>query len=165
VPDELLVPGSVIRLEVRGRKFPVSVDVRGHFTARFDSDRNVYGDTLEKVRVQLMRLTKVARVKLNIPFTTMGPMFRDMVCTGRHASNGHLIVVEKEHGNTMDQWNDYGQTVLQPLTPDQRMNYRHLLDKVAASEAALKAFEKPLSFDLSALVRKQLEATLAEEGL
>jgi uncharacterized tellurite resistance protein B-like protein len=88
-----------------------------------------------------------------------------MICTGKHASNGHLIVVETERGNTMDQWSDYGQTVLRPLTPDQRMDYRHLLDEVAAADAALKAFEKPLSFDLSALVREQLEAAIAAEDL
>src|SRR5712692_6321799 len=101
-------------IEVRGTKIQVTIDNDGRFAASF-GDRNVYGDTLEKVRVQLMRLTKIARVKLNIPFTTMGPKFRDMVCTGKHATNGHLIVVETERGNTMDQWNDYGHTVLRPL--------------------------------------------------
>jgi hypothetical protein len=65
--DQLLVDGAVLSLEVRGQQFKVSVDAHGWFKAHFAEDRSVSGDTLEKVRVQLMRLTKVARVKLNIP--------------------------------------------------------------------------------------------------
>lgn len=146
-------------LEVRGQSFKVSVSSAGEWWSEFGG-RIVRSDTRDGLYKALMRRTKEAEVKLDIPFDmrTDNDRIRRGTVTGLHAGNGNLLI-HWENGQSTQE--SRPGTTSRPLTADERATWRRLITESAAARMALSEFERANRLDLLAAAKAAVAQTVA----
>lgn len=141
-------------IEVRGRKFEVSVDDRdGMFSTSYDGGLLKAG-SLEGLREQLNRATKSVKISIRFAASVDDNTVRIGVCTGKHATNGNYLV----------RWEDGTSQQLGPwdlskgcVDPESATQYSHLCRLVTEAEKTRDAFEKEHRINVRAAADAALE--------
>lgn len=149
-------------IEVKGKKFPVSINEDGRFFAAID-DEQVSAESLKELTDKLA--SRIARRKrVNIPFCWWDDsnwrddgQVRTGVIIGIHGSNDNLLV--KFDGETKSE-----QMSSHRLTdPTKAKELKELGDAQKRANKAFRDFLKKYEFDGRAKVREALGETEGEE--
>lgn len=136
-------------IEVRGREIEVEVSELGVFFAKVDGTK-YEAPSLELLRSKLTRATR--KVAIEIPFIMWNEgEIRRGVCTGRHGSNGNLLI--KWDGQKGSEQMSYWKSDA-VITPDREADYVKLCEEADRAKKALAGFEKKHDLDLKALVEE-----------
>lgn len=150
---------DLTEIEVKGKKFDVSVDERdGRFCANFDGFE-VRAYTLAGLKSALAKRVSNSNVKTSIPFVRWeNGKLRAGTITGIHASNRNLLVKWKEEKGTEQKYSGYANLYITPEVADL---YAALAKASEDAEKALDEFTEANSFD----GREAVRAALAKQGV
>jgi hypothetical protein len=149
-------------LDVRGRAVEVTVDDHGRFHSTVDG-KGYWASTREELYQALMKGTKRATIKVEVPFEQMfggGEVVKRGVVTGIHAGNNSLLI-RWEDGRT-EQSGSGMYDVLRPLSDEERAAWQQLARVRREAAAALGAFEHERHINLRIGVRDAIEKATDE---
>jgi hypothetical protein len=149
-----MATSKLTTIDVRGRKFDISVNENGLFGADF-SDQWITAPSLEELREKLVRLTK--NTKISIPFIEWdGKKMRHGVCTGRHATNRNLLV-KYDDNKTSEQASSWNVNAVDPKV---EKDYLAVCVQFEAAARQKTEFEEDHGISLKELI----DVTLAADG-
>jgi hypothetical protein len=161
----MMMPSQKLKtIEVKGKRFDVTVNIEGTFSTEFESD-HVGSDSLNGLISQLQ--TRMARQKrVNIPFCCWDDdrwydkpgKLRTGVILGMHGGNSNLLVKFDDEKKSEQCTSSY--TFVDPAKAEQLQVLAKALD---AARSAFDAFKKKHRFDGRAKVLKALGETPTEE--
>lgn len=143
-------------IEVKGKKYKVSVDSEGRFYASHDNER-VSADSLKQLENKLAGFINDSK-KVTISFVkweradwyNKKGRLRRGVITGIHAGNGNLLLKYDDEKVRLQQWSG---SYYDPIHAEELEQLARAVEK---AEAELEAFKNRHSFDGKARVRKLL---------
>lgn len=154
-------------MEVRGQEIEVMVDDHGRWSGTADG-KAYYADTRDDLYKQLMKGTKRATVKVEVPFERMtgDGRVKHGVATGIHNTNS-MLLIRWEDGATSQERSSYDDAV-RPLTSEQRAEWVRLAAASRVADKAYRSFQLAhkifLWNEVQAAVEKATSEALAAEG-
>lgn len=151
-------------LTVKGHEYQVFVDDEGAWIS-YHNGQEVKTGSKDKLRKDLERLVRAAKVSVSVPFTVVGttyhgPVFaRSGVATGLHSGNGNVLV--RWPDGQAEQLQRYGNTTLDASADPQE--WLELAREAAAAQEKLKAYEQKHALQLHQAVREAVDAALKGE--
>lgn len=161
-------------VDIKGTKFPVTVDEYGHFYSMWEGQEIGGKPTLDDLKILLHKAVREAAASIAVPFSVakqVGPagqrkwVIRQGNGIAIHAGNGNLIVEwpggEREQasgrfGSALDA------SILQRLSRDDEERWLTLLVKFTHAQEALNRFEQERKINLKDKVRDELDRALRE---
>lgn len=150
-------------IKVREHTFDVDVSTSGVFSAKYN-DRTYRESTIDKLHEALMKATKRARAKVELPVTELVSRHaRHATFTGMHGGTGNIMLRYDGSKGSVDTKSSYNGNLYKRMTDEQVAEYQRLFDVRKAASDALSAFLTAFKVDTFKVWREAEKTAEAAE--